>query len=133
MSKIWALVSLAAVLVTLTVGAAAASDAGPPLPRDLKGMLGVWSITVDDDSVPQCLVKLRAGNTIGGYQLDVPKACPKDYPMENLSAWNAGTGDEIIFIDVLRHVVFRFTQEEDGLYATDPAKQPHFSMSQPSE
>jgi hypothetical protein len=133
MSKFWGLVGLAASVATVMVSAAAASDAGPPLPRDLKGMLGLWSITVDDDSVPQCLVKLRAANAIGGYRLDVPKACAKDYPVADLAAWNAGTGDEIIFIDVLRHVVFRFTQEEDGLYATDPAKPPHFSMSQPSE
>ena len=95
-------------------------------------MLGMWSLTLDDDSIAECVVKLRAGNTIGGYQLDVPKPCPKDYPMEDVMAWNAGTGDEIIFIDVLRHVVFRFTQVEDGLYTTDPDKPPRFTLSQPN-
>jgi len=131
MNRILGITGLALCLALLSFGPAIASDDGPPLPRVLKGMVGTWSITVDDDGVPECLVKLRAGNTIGGYQLVVPKPCAKDYPMEDLTAWNAGTGDEIIFIDALRHVVFRFTQEEDGLYATDPAKPPHFSMSQP--
>ena len=132
MNRVWYVKGLALGLAMLSFGPAIASDDGPPLPRVLKGMLGTWSITVDDDSVPECLVKLRAGNTIGGYQLVVPKPCAKTYPMEDLMAWNAGTGDdEIIFVDALRHVVFRFTQEEDGLYTTDPDKQPHFSMSQP--
>jgi hypothetical protein len=132
MIKIWGAKGLALCLAMLSFGPAIASDDGPPLPRVLKGMLGMWSLTLDDDSIPACIVKLRSGNTIGGYRLDVPKACPKDYPMENLSAWNAGTGDEIIFIDVLRHVVFRFTQVEDGLYTTDPDKPPRYTLSQPN-
>ena len=76
------------------------TEGTPAFPNALKGMLGMWSLTLDDDSVAPCIVKLRTATTIGGYRLDIAKDCPKDYPTDGVGAWNIGTGDEIVFIDV---------------------------------
>ncbi|HWA19997.1 MAG TPA: AprI/Inh family metalloprotease inhibitor [Devosia sp.] len=95
-------------------------------PEELYGMLGDWVIAQDDAEAPGCAVHLLESGAIGGYAIELPDPCPAPFPpADSLAAWNIDSSDgSVILLDAERHVVLRFFEEEDGLFATDPAATP---------
>jgi hypothetical protein len=117
-------------LVVLTSAPVAAAE----LPEELFGMLGDWVIEQEDPTLPTCTLNLLEDEAIGGYAVTVPAPCtaPPFPAADAIVAWNIDDTDgSLILLDALRHVTLRFFEEEDGLFATDPAVEPHLYLLPP--
>ena len=111
------------------------SSAESTVPDDLQGLVGDFVLGQEDDTLPTCAVTLTDQEAIGGWAIQMPEACPEPYPAaDQLTAWNVDSSDgSVIFLDAERKVVMRLFEDEDGLYDTDPDKQPHFYLLSPVE
>jgi hypothetical protein len=135
------LATVALLLATVPASAqSSASDAGASsaqstVPEELQGMVGDFVLEQDDETLPKCPVTLTDQETIGGWAITVPEACPAPYPAaDSLMAWNVDPNDgSVLFLDAERHVVLRLLEDEDGLYDTDPNVQPRFTLLAPYE
>lgn len=135
------LATLALLLATAPASAqSSSSDAGASLaestvPEELQGLVGDFVLEQDDETLPKCPVTLTDQETIGGWAITVPEACPAPYPAaDSLMAWNVDPNDgSVLFLDAERHVVLRLLEDEDGLYDTDPNVQPRFTLLAPYE
>jgi hypothetical protein len=135
------LATIALLLATAPASAqSSASDAGASsaqstVPEELQGLLGDFVLEQDDETLPKCPVTLTDQETIGGWAITVPEACPAPYPAaDSLMAWNVDPNDgSVLFLDAERHVVLRLLEDEDGLYDTDPNVQPRFTLLAPYE
>lgn len=114
---------------------AGASSAESTVPEELQGLVGDFVLEQDDETLPKCPVTLTDQETIGGWAITVPEACPAPYPAaDSLMAWNVDPNDgSVLFLDAERHVVLRLLEDEDGLYDTDPNVQPRFTLLAPYE
>ena len=111
------------------------SSAESTVPDDLAGLVGDFVLGQEDDTLPTCAITLTDQEAIGGWAITVPAACPAPYPAaDELTAWNVDSSDgSVIFLNAERKVVMRLFEDEDGLYDTDPDKQPHFYLLSPIE
>jgi hypothetical protein len=99
--------------------------AGPALAEpDVKSMAGPWTLSGSHEAEAACRLTLAAEQTIGGWDLQLPKACLKAFPqLADVTAWTiyADHSGDIGLIDALRKTVFRFARAGDA-YVTHPAK-----------
>jgi len=142
--------ALAAILLAAMAAAPAlaagtdASSSAPPadsssaestVPDDLQALVGDFVLGQEDDTLPTCAITLTDQEAIGGWAIQMPASCPAPYPAaDELMAWNVDASDgSVIFLNAERKVVMRLFEDEDGLYDTDPDKQPHFYLLSPIE
>jgi hypothetical protein len=116
-----------------SVPADASSEPQSTVPEELLGMVGDWMLEQQDETLPQCPVRLTDQETIGGWAIELPETCPAPYPVANsFFAWNVDPTDgSIYFLDPERHVTMRLFEDEDGLYDTDPNVEPRFYLMAP--
>ena len=121
--------------VTSSAPPSDASSAESTVPDDLAGLVGDFVLGQEDDTLPTCAITLTDQEAIGGWAIQMPAACPAPYPAaDELMAWNVDSSDgSVIFLNAERKVVMRLFEDEDGLYDTDPDKQPHFYLLSPVE
>lgn len=129
---------LALILAALVAAPAFAQDTSSSeeqstVPDELQGLVGDFILEQEDESLPKCPITLTDQQSIGGWQVILPEACPPPYPpADQLVAWNVDESDgSIILTDGVRHVVMRLFEDEDGLYDTDPNVTPRFYLMAP--
>lgn len=129
------LLATAPALAQSSASDAGASSAQSTVPEELQGLVGDFVLEQDDETLPKCPVTLTDQETIGGWAISVPEACPAPYPAaDSLMAWNVDPNDgSVLFLDAERHIVLRLLEDEDGLYDTDPNVQPRFTLLAPYE
>ena len=115
--------------------APASSEEQSTVPEELQGMVGDWVLQQEDENLPTCALTLTDQQSIGGWAVQIPDACPAPYPAaDDLVSWNIDPEDNsVIFLNAERKVTLRLFEDEDGLYDTDPDKQPHFYLLSPIE
>lgn len=111
----------------------ASSEPESTVPDELLGMVGDWMLEQEDQALPTCPIRLTDQESIGGWAIELPEACPAPYPpADTLMAWNVDANDgSISFLDAERHVTMRLFEDEDGLFDTDPNVQPRFYLMAP--
>ena len=121
--------------VSSSAPTADSSSAESTVPDDLQALVGDFVLGQEDDTLPTCPITLTDQEAIGGWAIQMPTACPAPYPAaDELMAWNVDSSDgSVIFLNAERKVVMRLFEDEDGLYDTDPDKQPHFYLLSPIE
>ena len=73
-----------------------------------------WWFLADSATGAGCNLHLVADEAIGGHGLEAPAGCKVGgQSADDLAAWNLGEG-QIIFLDAVRHVLFRLDEQEDG-------------------
>lgn len=85
----------------------------------LAGFLGPWQVR-DADGTRTCGVELSRKAAIGGMAIDVAEDCAATFPvMGEVAAWRLLEGWGIVFVDVTRQELIRFTTP-DETYVADP-------------
>jgi hypothetical protein len=128
-------------LMAWPAGAADSSSSAPDtsseeqstVPEDLQSFVGDFILEQEDESLPKCPITFTDQQSIGGWQIVLPEACPAPYPpADKLLSWNVDESDgSILLMDGERNVVMRLLEDEDGLYDTDPNVAPRFYLLQP--
>ena len=103
------------------------------VPDNLQGLVGDFILEQEDESLPKCPISFTDRQSIGGWQVVLPEACPAPYPpADKIMSWNVDDSDgSILLMDGERHVTMRLLEDEDGLYDTDPNVSPRFYLLQP--
>ncbi|HZY51340.1 MAG TPA: AprI/Inh family metalloprotease inhibitor [Devosia sp.] len=138
MSRFVSTIRLALVLGLLAAMPALAQDSSSSseestVPPELQGLVGDFILEQEDESLPKCPISFTDQQSIGGWQVVLPEACPAPYPpAESLMSWNVNADDgSILLMDGERHVVMQLFEDEDGLYDTDPNVTPRFYLLSP--
>jgi hypothetical protein len=78
-----------------------------------------WWFLADSASGAGCNLHLLADEAIGGHGVEAPAGCViAGKPAEDIAAWNLSEG-QIVFLDAVRHVIFRLDGQEDGSWTGD--------------
>lgn len=103
------------------------------VPEELQGLVGDFVLEQEDESLPKCPITFTDQQSIGGWQIELPEACPAPYPSaDSLLSWNVDESDgSIILTDGARHVTMRLFEDEDGLYDTAENVEPRFYLLSP--
>jgi len=143
---VWRGITAAAVILVLAAWPAAAQDsssssaeptasssAESTVPDELQSMVGDFTLAQEDDTLPTCPIRLTDQQTIGGWSIELPAACPAPYPAaDQLVAWNVDESDgSVLLMNAERKVVMRLFEDEDGLFDTDPNVTPRFYLLAP--
>jgi len=85
-------------------------------------MVGDWVLQQEDENLPTCALTLTDQQSIGGWAVQIPDACPAPYPSaDDLATWNIDPEDNsVIFLNAERKVTLRLFEDEDGLYDNAP-------------
>ena len=132
-----ALLALAAWPVAAADSSSSAIDSSSEeqstVPDDLQGRVGDFILEQEDESLPKCPITFTDQQSVGGWQIVLPEACPAPYPpADKLLSWNVDESDgSILLMDGERNVVMRLLEDEDGLYDTAPNVSPRFYLLQP--
>ena len=112
---------------------AASSSEESTVPEELQSMVGDFTLAQEDDTLPTCPIRLTDQQSIGGWQIELPEACPAPYPpADQLLSWNVDESDgSVLFMNGERKVIMKLFEDEDGLFDTDPNVTPRFYLLAP--
>jgi hypothetical protein len=110
---------LRAALAAVLASALPAAAADWPDSPDVLG--GTWTMDGLTEGSNSCIFQLGVEETIGGWTINLPPSCKKEFPVEAVTAWriNPDTG-AIVFADAERHAVMEFERAGDGGYVAHP-------------
>lgn len=138
MHRIVSTIGLAFVLAALPATPAipqdnTASSEQSTVPPELQGLVGDFILEQEDESLPKCPITFTDQQSIGGWAVELPEACPAPYPPAgSLVSWNVNPDDgSILLMDGERRLVMQLFEDEDGLYDTDPSVTPRFYLLSP--
>ncbi|HZP19417.1 MAG TPA: AprI/Inh family metalloprotease inhibitor [Bauldia sp.] len=115
---------LAALLAFCGTAPTRAGDIDPEVIRATAG----WWFLAESATGSGCNLKLTAKEAIGGYAVEVASPCKiGEATGDDFAAWNFSQG-QMIFIDPVRHVLFRLNEQEYGAYTSDDAD-PQFVLT----
>lgn len=103
------------------------------VPENLLGIVGDWRLEQEDQTLPTCALTFTEDQTDTGWLIALPEPCPLPFPSANsLVAWNVDESDgAVLILDASGNEILRLTEEENGLYATDPGVLPAFYLMLP--
>jgi hypothetical protein len=112
---------------------AASSSEESTVPEELQSMVGDFTLAQEDDTLPTCPIRLTDQQSIGGWAIELPEACPAPYPpADQLLSWNVDESDgSVLFMNGERQVIMKLFEDEDGLFDTDPNVTPRFYLLAP--
>ena len=99
MSRFVSTIRLALVLGLLAAMPAVGQDSSSSseestVPPELQGLVGDFILEQEDESLPKCPITFTDQQSIGGWQVVLPEACPAPYPpAESLMSWNVNADD----------------------------------------
>ena len=103
---------LAAVLTILLL-ARPAGAAGID-PEVIRLIAGYWFLAAAATGAG-CNLRLGVEETIGGHAVEAPAGCRiGGQPADDIAAWNLDGAGGIVFLDPVRHVLFRLEEQEYG-------------------
>ncbi len=113
--------------------ASSSEDAQSTVPDELQGMVGDWVLQLDGDNPPTCALTLSDQQSIGGWAVQIPDACPTPFPAAaDLLSWNIDPADNsVIFLNAERKITLRLFEDEDGLYDNAPDSTPRLYLLAP--
>lgn len=95
-------------------------------PRDYAGR---WTLSGVSEGDEACTLTLTSGQAIGGWGVDVPKACVDRFAWSaDIGAWTVLPNGAIAFIDPLRNVILRFEPTAIGGYVAEPGAGPPLAL-----
>lgn len=121
---------LGAALMVFAAPAVAQPEAGTSVAVVEPGKLGpdqlggTWALDGLTDGSDSCSFQLGVNETIGGWTLNFPPSCRREFPVETITAWHVNPANgAIVFSDAERNTVFEFERTADGAYVANPEGQ----------
>jgi hypothetical protein len=109
-------VTLRAALALATTALVSATPALAVDAEVIRATAGYWFLA-EMPAGRGCNLKLLTEESIGGRALEAPVGCKvHDEQVDDLTAWNFDDDGGLIFLNAVRKVVFRLTEEEDTSY-----------------
>lgn len=104
-----------------TVHAPAPAAAWPNNPDQLGG---TWTLDGLTEGADSCSFQLSVYETIGGWTLNFPPSCKREFPVGDITAWHVNPENgNIVFSNAERRTVFEFERTADGAYVAHPEGQ----------
>ena len=119
-----------ALILALILAVALASSGPQPAP---KALVGAWVLSQDGEGAPACTITLKPGETIGGFEMAVPKPCSRVIRhADDMAAWYVAPNGVLTFADATRRGMLRLKPGTGGGWIS-AADGEHYLMSRPSK
>lgn len=103
------------------------------VPEHLLGMVGDWRLEQEDQSLPICSLTFTEDQTVSGWAIQLPEACPAPFPAAaGFASWNVDEADgSVLIMNAEGQLTLRLEEGEDGLFVTPDGQLPAFYLMLP--